>query len=201
MNDLAQALVDTARLFGERQWCAATGGNFSARVDTAHCLITRSGCDKARLQVEDLITCTLEGAALDTAHRPSAETALHTGLYRLDADIGAVLHTHSMNATVLSRQAGDTLGWHGFEMQKALGNRSHEQRIELPVFDNDQDMDALAARLAEQWPQPGVRQPGFLVRGHGLYAWGRDVDEARRHVEGFEFLFACLLQERLLGLP
>jgi methylthioribulose-1-phosphate dehydratase len=41
--------------------------------------------------------------------------------------------------------------------------------------------------------------PGFLIRGHGLYAWGRDVSEARRHIEGFEFLFACMLQEKLLA--
>ncbi len=42
---------------------------------------------------------------------------------------------------------------------------------------------------------------GFLIAGHGLYAWGRDVAEARRHVEGFEFLCECLWQEMLVGLP
>jgi methylthioribulose-1-phosphate dehydratase len=30
---------------------------------------------------------------------------------------------------------------------------------------------------------------GFLLRRHGLYAWGKDLDEARRHLEIFEFLF------------
>ena len=30
-------------------------------------------------------------------------------------------------------------------------------------------------------------------------AWGQDINEARRHVEGFEFLFACLMQEKLLA--
>lgn len=200
MNELSQSLVDTCRLFGERQWCPATGGNFSARLDQEHCLITRSGCDKARLAAADLITCSLEGAAIGTAHRPSAETALHTRLYRLDPDIGAVLHTHSVNSTVLSRQAGDCLALEGFEMQKALGNTTHDERIELPVFDNDQDIDALAERLEQQWRQQRLKQPGFLVRGHGLYAWGRNLDEARRNVEGFEFLFACLVQERLMSL-
>lgn len=199
MQTLAQTLVDMCRQFGERQWCPATGGNFSARLDDRRCLITRSGCDKARLALDDLITCTLNGEALDTPHRPSAETALHTRLYQLDPGIGAVLHTHSVNSTVLSRQAGDSLGLHGFEMQKALGNRTHDERIELLVFDNDQDIDALAQRLEQQWRQQRISQPGFLVRGHGLYAWGRDIDAARRNVEGFEFLFACLVQEKLLA--
>jgi methylthioribulose-1-phosphate dehydratase len=200
MNELAQSLVETCRQFGERQWCPATGGNFSARLDAGHCLITRSGCDKARLAADDLITCTMDGMVLDTTHRPSAETALHTRLYRLDPGIGAVLHTHSINSTVLSRQAGACLALEGFEMQKALGNTTHDERIELPVFDNDQDIDALADLLERQWQRQRLSQPGFLVRGHGLYAWGRDLDEARRNVEGFEFLFACLVQERLMAL-
>ena len=200
MKDLAQSLVDTCRLFGERQWCPATGGNFSARLDNGRCLITRSGCDKSRLAADDLIACSFDGEALETDYRPSAETALHTCLYRLDPQIGAVLHTHSVNSTVLSRRAGERLELHGFEMQKALGNRTHDERIELLVFDNDQDIDALAQRLERQWRQQRLAQPGFLVRGHGLYAWGRDVDEARRNVEGFEFLFACLVQERLMAL-
>jgi len=200
MHNIAQTLVDTCRLFGERQWCPATGGNFSARLDDRHCLITRSGCDKSQLLADDLITCNLAGDALDTPHRPSAETALHTRLYQLDSAIGAVLHTHSVNSTILSRQAGATLELHGFEMQKALGNATHDERIEILVLDNDQDIDALAIQLAQHWQQQRVTQPGFLVRGHGLYAWGRDVNEARRNVEGFEFLFACLVQERLLAL-
>jgi 1,2-dihydroxy-3-keto-5-methylthiopentene dioxygenase len=80
-----------------------------------------------------------------------------------------LLHTHSVNSTVLPRQAGDSLGLHGFEMQKALGNRTHDEHIELLVFDNDQDIDALAQRLEQQWRQERISQPGFLVRGHGLF--------------------------------
>lgn len=200
MNDTARTLVDLCRLFGERQWCLATGGNFSARLDGDRCLITRSGCDKSRLAEDDLIVCSLEGEAVDSACHPSAETKLHTRLYRLDPGIGAVLHTHSVNSTVLSRGAGDRLELGGFEMQKALGNSTHDENIELSVFDNDQDIDALAQRLSEHWRRRPPAQPGFLVRGHGLYAWGRDLDEARRNLEGFEFLFACLVQERLLAL-
>jgi methylthioribulose-1-phosphate dehydratase len=40
---------------------------------------------------------------------------------------------------------------------------------------------------------------GYLIDGHGLYAWGRDMAEARRHLEAFEFLFDCELQLRALG--
>jgi methylthioribulose-1-phosphate dehydratase len=195
MKDKAKALVEICHFFGARDWCPATGGNFSLRLDDDHCLITQSGKDKSRLGENDLMICTLAGKAVDDQLRPSAETALHTSLYRMDNSIGAVLHTHSVNATVLSRTANDRLIISGYEMQKALdGNRTHDEKIEILIFDNDQNIEALAARVEQQRPA----QPGFLVRGHGLYAWGKDLNQARRHIEGFEFLFACLWQEQLL---
>lgn len=194
----SQQLVELSRSLGARDWAPATGGNFSVRVDETHCMITQSGCDKSQLTVDDLMLCDLAGNALDKNLRPSAELGLHAGLYRLDTAIGAVLHTHSIHSTVLSRATTGDLVLQGFEMQKALtGNLSHEPVISIAVFDNDQDISALTDHLQQRWSQGTLTQPGFLVRGHGLYAWGRDLREAKRHVEGFEFLFACAWQEKL----
>jgi len=33
---------------------------------------------------------------------------------------------------------------------------------------------------------------GFLLRRHGLYTWGKDLVEAKRHVEILEFLLEVL---------
>jgi methylthioribulose-1-phosphate dehydratase len=195
----ADALCDTCRLFGERGWCRATSGNFSARVAGDLCLITRSGCDKSALTADDLLVCGLDGRPADGSARPSAETPLHLMLYALDPSIGAVLHTHSVFATLLSMATDSELTISDFEMQKALtGVTTHEAEIAIPVFANDQDMHALAVRVGQQWRAEGV--PGFLIGGHGLYAWGKDVADARRHVEGFEFLFECMWQRRQAGL-
>jgi len=196
----AQELLEVCRFLGCSGWVPATGGNFSVRLDDSHCMITQSGRDKSRLTEDDLMVCDLNGKALDPALRPSAEVGLHTRLYRLDTDIGAVLHTHSVMSTVLSRTTVGDLLLQGFEMQKALaGNRSHEDEISIAVFDNDQDIAVLGEHLQQRWLLHTITQPGFLVSGHGLYAWGKDLAEARRHVEGFEFLFACAWQEKLLN--
>ena len=200
----SQQLVEVCRYLGERGLAPATGGNFSVRVDDEHCLITRSGRDKSRLTVDDLMICDLDGNAVQPGLRPSAETGLHTCLYRIDAGIGAVLHTHSVVSTVLSRAISGDLVLQGFEMQKALaGNQTHAQAITIPIHDNDQDIGALAVRVQQRLQDDAAAgvapQPGFLVRGHGLYAWGQDLAEAKRHVEGVEFLFACAWQEKLLS--
>lgn len=193
---LAETLCDVCHLFGERQWCLATSGNFSARIDGDHFLITQSGKDKARLAPGDLMICDMQGQAKDRALLPSAETALHLCLYRHDPGIGAVFHTHSATATVLSRRAGGAVDISGYEMQKAFaGIRSHETQLTLPVFDNTQDMAALADSLGHYLRDQPSLAPGFLIRGHGLYGWGRDVTEAQRHVEALEFLLSCAWQE------
>jgi methylthioribulose-1-phosphate dehydratase len=197
----AQALCDLCHLFGERGWCRATSGNFSLRIEESFCLITQSGKEKSQLQPDDLMICDLEGRAIDADCRPSAETPLHTRLYQLDSAIGTVLHTHSIAATLLSRHGGSQLEFSGFEMQKALaGVRSHDDTVAIPIFNNDQDMQALAEHLTDSWGETGLAVPGFLLRGHGLYAWGKDATEAQRHVEGFEFLFECRWQEMLARL-
>jgi methylthioribulose-1-phosphate dehydratase len=196
--DETQALCNICHTFGDRGWCRATSGNFSLRVSDSFYLITQSGKDKSQLTADDLMICDLEGQAVDSGLRPSAETPLHTALYQLDESIGAVLHTHSVAATLLSRHEASNLKISGYEMQKALtGVKSHTDEVVVPIFDNDQDMPALAECMSGAWGDHGLAIPGFLIRGHGFYAWGADAAEAQRHVEGFEFLLECLWQEKL----
>ena len=131
--------------------------------------------------------------------RPSAETALHLGLYRREPDIGAVLHTHSVNATVLSRLFPEGVPFEDHEIAKAFpGVDTHESAHRIPVWPNDQDVDRLWSAIAPH----DLPLPGFLIGGHGLYAWGTTVDDALRHVEAFEHLFACIvLEHRLRSVP
>ncbi len=162
-------------------------------------MITQSGKDKSRLSPDDLMICDLHGIAVVQSLKPSAETPLHACIYKLDADIGAVLHTHSVSATVLSRAAGPELTISGYEMQKAFaGIKSHDEKINVVILDNNQDMQALAKRIGQAWTDGQFTVPGFLIRGHGLYAWGKDIASAQQHAEGFEFLLQCAWQELMV---
>ena len=166
-------------------------------------LITASGKDKGRLTCDDLLLIDSEGRPVEaTALRPSAETALHTMLARRPG-VGAVLHTHSVWATILSEHHAPAGGLviEGYEMLKGLaGVATHEHRLWVPIFPNSQDIPALARDVAGSFGTPGrPLSHGFLIRGHGLYTWGRDVDEARRHVEAFEFLFETVGHRRGRG--
>ncbi|WP_133478539.1 methylthioribulose 1-phosphate dehydratase [Cognatilysobacter segetis] len=196
----ADEIATNVRELAERGWTPATSSNFSERMDAAHVAITVSGRDKGRLTRDDIMVVDLQGRPVATDRRSSAETLLHTQLYARFADVGCVLHTHSINQTVASRlYARDgAIRLAGYELLKAFsGNTTHEAAIDLPVLPNSQDMPELAARV-ESLLDAGPLW-GYLIDGHGLYAWGRDMADARRHLEAFEFLLACELELRRFG--
>jgi methylthioribulose-1-phosphate dehydratase len=188
---LAELLTEAGRDFYRRGWVLGTSGNFSAVASLQPLLlaITPSGTDKGALSPGDFLEIDSNGDVVRGKGRPSDETRLHLAVVRLRG-AGAVMHTHSVWSTLLSEVGArdGRLCIEGFEMLKGLaGVRSHEHCETIPVIENSQDMNALAQSLEEaleKYPQCH----GVLLRRHGLYTWGRDLIEARRHVEILEFL-------------
>ncbi len=171
-----------------RGWVPATSGNFSARLADGDIVITASGKDKGALRVADIMRIGADGTPKEDM-KPSAETALHLGLYARDPAINAVLHTHSVNATLISMQSPDGLTFDGLEILKAFaGVTTHETSMHIPVFANRQDVAALAGDV-ERHMQAHGQGHAYLIAGHGLYTWGRDIDECLRHLEALEYLF------------
>ncbi len=185
--EAAHALSTIGRDLAARGLLRATSGNLSVRLPNGF-LVTASGRDKGALGPDDFLVVNAAGAAQPGSPTPSAEAGLHAQLYAWDAEIGAVLHVHGHAAAVLGRvyESAGAIGFTGWEMAKALrGVTSHHVRVDLPVFANDQDIDALALRIA-----PHLRRdvPGYVLAGHGLYAWGRDLPEAVRHLDALDYL-------------
>lgn len=199
LQALAGEIIANVRELSVAGWTPATSSNFSMRLDDRHAAITVSGRDKGKLSQADIMVVDFDGKAVGSDHRPSAETLLHTQLYRRFPGIGCILHTHSRNQTIASRlfAGAGHLRLEGYELLKAFaGNETHETEICVPVLPNSQDMHTLAAQvdaLLDQGPMWG-----YLIDGHGLYAWGRDMGEARRHLEAFDFLLGCELELRKL---
>lgn len=183
-----------------RGWSPATSSNYSVRLDDGHCAITVSGKDKGKLAEQDVMVADLDGKAIplnkEPPQKPSAETLLHTSLYRFDPAIGAVLHTHSVNNTVLTMHYSDLneFCFDGYEIVKAFsGFTTHEMSLTVPVFANDQDIPRLS-RKVEAWLKTADKPRAYLIRGHGLYTWGRDMAECFRHLEAMEYLLECELK-------
>ncbi|MGN6328410.1 MAG: methylthioribulose 1-phosphate dehydratase [Rhodanobacter sp.] len=197
----ADAIAEAARQLAALGWTPATSSNFSMRVDGEHAAITISGRDKGQLGRDDIMLIDLHGQAVGTAARPSAETALHTQVYRRWPGVTAVLHTHSRTQSVASRlyAARGSIRLQGWELQKAIsGYTTHDSVLEIPVFPNTQHMPELVARV-DDWLDAGKPLHAYLIDGHGIYTWGRDMGEARRHLEALEFLLDCDMDLRRLS--
>lgn len=192
----AQALVELGREFHARGWVPASSGNFSARIDAQRIAITVSGRHKGKLVADDIMLADLDGNSLSPGKRPSAETLLHTLMYRRYADVGGVLHTHSPASTVLSMTAGGWLMLQGYELLKIFeGIDTHETHIRVPIFPNDQDMRRLSSKV-DAWIAEHGAIHAYLIAGHGIYTWASDVRQAGLQVEALEFMLECELLRR-----
>jgi methylthioribulose-1-phosphate dehydratase len=195
--ETALRLVSVARGLHARGWLLGTSGNLSAVVDREplRLAITPSGADKGELAVAQILFIDEHCKSVDCDRaqpvpgKPSDESPLHVAVVKARG-AGAVIHTHSVWATILSDVYANEGGVEieGYEMLKGLhGISTHLHREWVPIIENSQDMPALASTLN----QVLVKYPSahaFLLRRHGLYTWGRDLKEAKRHVEILEFL-------------
>jgi methylthioribulose-1-phosphate dehydratase len=207
------ALRETGAWLWSRGFSLGTSSNYSVVVnrDPLQLLITASGKDKGHLARQDFVVVDVDGKPTSPGQpKSSAETLLHTVVAELPG-VGAVLHTHSVWATVLSDlffECGH-VEIAGYEMLKGLaGVTTHEHSWRMEIFENTQDIPQLAQRVRERLADPANQLThGYLIRKHGLYTWGCDLAEARRHIEIIEFLLECTARRLMLsggrppGLP
>lgn len=187
-----------------RGWFPATSGNLSMRVGPIEdgrftFAVTSSGRDKSVSTPEDFLLVDENGQPAEaTRLKPSAETVIHSEIYRLTG-CGAIFHVHTVNnnlASELFHERG-SVPIDGVELIKAFNIWEEEAGIEVPILPNYADIPKIAA-LIEKCLVPRV--PGVLLRKHGIYAWGDNAFEAKRHLEAFEFLFEYAVKLRTLGI-
>lgn len=194
--EIASKLADTAKSFCLRGWMLGTSGNLSAIVhlEPLRLAMSPSGVDKGALTPDQILLIDEQARIVsDHATKPSDESPLHLRIVR-ERGAGAVFHTHSVWSTLLSDLHGDEKGLEiaGYEMLKGLdGIRSHEHSEWLPILENSQNMESLSETIAETLQRHPAAH-GFMLRRHGLYTWGKDIPQVRRHVEILEFLLETL---------
>jgi methylthioribulose-1-phosphate dehydratase len=203
MNRPEYNLEDKQRAFAElrdiktnlaaRGWFPGTSGNLSVRVgdfiqEQFAFAITASGKDKSVHTAEDFLLVNELGKPIEpTALKPSAETLIHCEIYRLTG-CGAIFHVHTVFNNLVSELFWErgSIPVQGVELIKAFNIWEEEASIHIPIMPNYADIPRIAS-LVERSLTPGI--PGIVLRKHGIYAWGANPFEAKRHLEAFEFLF------------
>ena len=195
-GEIAAGLAAAAKGFHARGWLLGTSGNLSAVVqrEPLQIAMSPSGVDKGELRPEQLLSIDENARILDQqGGKPSDESLLHIRIVK-ERGAGAVLHTHSVWNTILSDlyAAEGGIKIEGYEMLKGLqGVRTHEHAEWLPIIENSQDMPALAETIGATLNEHKAAH-GFLLRRHGLYSWGENLAQAKRHIEILEFLLEAI---------
>lgn len=195
-------LTDIKQLFAARGFFPGTSGNLSIRVgewseEQFHFAITASGKDKSLSTPEDFLFVDQNGVPCEpTALKPSAETVIHCEIYRLTG-CGAIFHTHSVMNNVLSEWFWNrgAIPVEGVELIKAFNIWEEEAVIDVPIVPNYTHVPSIVPDVTRKLDP---RIPGIMLRKHGIYAWGANAFEAKRHLEAFEFLFEYVYRLELL---
>ncbi|MBH5317908.1 methylthioribulose 1-phosphate dehydratase [Paenibacillus sp. GSMTC-2017] len=189
-------------LFASRGWFPGTSGNLSIRVgdytpDEFHFAITASGKDKTVHTPEDYLFVDQDGKACEaTSLKPSAETLIHCEIYKLTG-AGAIFHVHTVFNNIISEYFWDrkSVPVDGVELIKAFNIWDEEAHIDIPIVSNYTHIPSIVPEVTESF-NPQI--PGIILRKHGIYAWGANAFEAKRHLEAFEFIFEYVYRFELL---
>lgn len=193
VNQLKEQVAATIRHYNSKGWSPATSTNYSFKVgDEDVIYVSRSGVDKAEFHANDFITVNSIGEPIGDAigQKPSAETLIHCVIYELFPETRVILHSHSVYPVLMSALLKDEILFEGYEVQKGFaGQLTHAAQVAIPILDNTQDMVYFADEVRKI--KNKLIHHAFIMRKHGTYAWGKNLFEAKRHLETLEYLCQC----------
>lgn len=166
---------------------AGTWGNISLKIDNETMVITPSGYDYNTLQPEDIPTMNFITGEWD-GPKPSSERKLHSEIYRTRKEIGAIIHTHSLNASTVAaarREVPPILD----DMAQIIGPSIRVAAYALPSTKKivKATVKALKGRMAA------------LMANHGAIAIGRNIDEALTAALVLEKTCKAFIEAEFLG--
>ncbi|MEQ1606915.1 MAG: methylthioribulose 1-phosphate dehydratase [Pyrinomonadaceae bacterium] len=189
-------LAETGREFYRRGWARGASGNFSillARKPLRLC-ITAAGNEKGTLDETNFLEIDDDAEILQGFGRPSDETVLHLSIYRLRPKARCILYSQTVWGMLLADKfyVDGSIAMQGYEALKGLSGRTGSNEIErIPIVENAQDQIALS-HVIENVLLENSTIHGIYIRRHGLYTWGETVEDARKNVDIFEFMFEVL---------
>ncbi len=201
-------LANLVRIMNIQGHNPATSGNYSLRSKTSPnmAMVSESGIDKSKFTEDNFIPVNYNSREMDSEYKAlgkksSDETDIHLTIYQVTS-ANCVLHSHMLDALLFAAlfPGEDFAVIKDLELLKAFkGIKTHEVEIKIPMFENTQDI----RNLAEEVKPAILSQPnnyGLILKGHGIYIWGDSVEEAKKHLEVFEYIFKYYINKKRLGV-
>lgn len=153
-------------------------------------LLTPSGMDYQKLQDTDLVLTDLAGRIIQGQRRPTTELSLHLAIYRQRPDIRAIVHTHSLYASVLAVA--------GLPLPPVLDELAQKLGGEVPL---NEYAPSGTEELAENTVKALNSGKAVLLANHGLIGTGETLEEAFLICQLVEKGAQVYIYSRCLGEP
>ena len=186
---IIQELIETIKVYNLKGWSPATSTNYSFIDENNQIWISRSGIDKRLISENDFIRIDVNGqfSNENSSIFPSAETPIHTSIYKFFPETKIILHSHALYPVLLSSIKKNYFEFEGTELQKGFdGVDSHLSTVKIPIFENSQDMSFFEKELFARKSE--LIHSCLVISKHGTYAWGKNLFEAKRHLETLDYL-------------
>lgn len=193
-------ICDLCRRFYTLGWASGTGGGLSIRSGE-RIYMTPSGVQKDKLNPEDIFVLDVQGNIVKNAvGKFSVSTCKPLFMHAFQIrNAGAVLQSHSLNAMLVSLLYEEKFRITGIEMMKGIQGMGVLDTLEIPIIENTAHKEQLANSMKDII-LANPKTYAVLVRGHGVYIWGKDWTQAKSHAECYEYLFTAAIRMRELGL-
>jgi L-fuculose-phosphate aldolase len=186
---ITREVVDTALSMSRQGLSPGRSGNVSARIGD-DILITPSGMAYDTLAPSDIVRVSLEGVAAAGQRKPSSELGFHLAIYRARPDAGAVVHTHSLHATVLACARRPIPAFH---YMVAVAGGDDIPLVPYATFGSEELAQHVAAGLAHR--------NACLMANHGQIAIGATCADALALAAEVEVLAEQYVKVLTLGSP
>jgi ribulose-5-phosphate 4-epimerase/fuculose-1-phosphate aldolase len=172
-----QQVLDCALRLVQRGFLSGTGGNISVRVEGEDRLaITPTSREYTGLNVGDICIVDFERNMIEGTSAPSVETSMHIAVYKSRLDVGAIIHTHQVYASVYALTVREIPAL--FDEQVAnLGNRVAV--VPYGLSGSEELTANIAAAVAGNCN-------AYILQNHGALVLGTDISKAARNVELLE---------------
>lgn len=164
-----------------------------------------SGVQKERMVPDDIYVMTAAGEVIHEGVNPEGVKLKLSQCHPLfmsaymHRNSGAVIHTHSIHAVLVSLLCGDEFRATHMEMIKGIEHHGYLSELVIPIIDNtpqEEDLrDSLTAALLK-YPKANA----VIVRRHGIYVWGRDWRHAKAQCECLDYVMQLAVEMRKLGM-
>ena len=196
-----ELIAELCRLFYFKGWASGTGGGISIRRGE-QIFMAPSGVQKERIKPEDVFVLDLKGEVVKRPANAKLKVSeckpLFMHAYHL-RNAGAVLHSHSINAMAVTWLYGTHFRISNHEMQKGISGVGAFDVLEVPIIPNTPYEHQLTGSI-EAAIRANPKTHAVLVRGHGVYIWGKDWIQAKTQAECYDYLFEAAVKLKTLGL-